>query len=138
MKITHADNFETLYAHMSRFATGMAPGSHVHKGDVIGYVGSTGRSTGPHLHFSAIVNGQFVDPAAVHLGRAAATASSTASRWSPSASGSRMSARPPTPRAPRSSLAVGRRAGLTGARLSSSLAVVDADPLGAEERHLGA
>ncbi len=63
VKITHADNFETLYAHMSRFATGLAPGSHVKTGDVIGFVGSTGRSTGPHLHFSTIVNGQFVDPA---------------------------------------------------------------------------
>lgn len=63
VKIGHADNFETLYAHMSRFATGLGPGSHVKKGDIIGYVGSTGRSTGPHLHFSAIVNGQFVDPA---------------------------------------------------------------------------
>jgi murein DD-endopeptidase MepM/ murein hydrolase activator NlpD len=63
VKISHADNFETLYAHMSAFATGLAPGSRVKKGDLIGYVGSTGRSTGPHLHFSAIVNGQFVDPA---------------------------------------------------------------------------
>ena len=63
VKITHADNFETLYAHMSRIAPGMTPGVSVHKGDVIGYVGSTGRSTGPHLHFSTIVNGQFVDPA---------------------------------------------------------------------------
>jgi murein DD-endopeptidase MepM/ murein hydrolase activator NlpD len=63
VKISHADNFETLYAHMSRLASGIAPGSYVHQGDVIGYVGSTGRSTGPHLHFSAIVDGQFVDPA---------------------------------------------------------------------------
>ena len=63
VKISHADNFETLYAHMSRFADGMGPGSHVRKGDLIGYIGSTGRSTGPHLHFSVIVNGQFVDPA---------------------------------------------------------------------------
>jgi murein DD-endopeptidase MepM/ murein hydrolase activator NlpD len=62
VKISHADNFETLYAHMSRFADGMGPGSHIRKGDLIGYVGSTGRSTGPHLHFSVIVNGQFVDP----------------------------------------------------------------------------
>src|SRR5471030_154155 len=63
VKISHADSFETLYAHMSRIAPGMTPGTAVHKGDIIGYVGSTGRSTGPHLHFSTIVNGQFVDPA---------------------------------------------------------------------------
>jgi murein DD-endopeptidase MepM/ murein hydrolase activator NlpD len=63
VKITHADNFETLYAHMSRIAPGITPGVTVHRGDVIGYVGSTGRSTGPHLHFSTIVDGQFVDPA---------------------------------------------------------------------------
>ena len=62
VKITHADSFETLYAHMSRVAPGMTPGTAVYKGDIIGYVGSTGRSTGPHLHFSTIVNGQFVDP----------------------------------------------------------------------------
>jgi murein DD-endopeptidase MepM/ murein hydrolase activator NlpD len=62
VKISHADNFETLYAHMSRFEASLAPGSRVRKGDVIGYVGSTGRSTGPHLHFSVIVDGQFVDP----------------------------------------------------------------------------
>ncbi len=62
VKISHADSFETLYAHMSRFADGMGPGSRVRKGDLIGYIGSTGRSTGPHLHFSVIVNGQFVDP----------------------------------------------------------------------------
>ncbi len=63
IKISHADNFETLYAHMSRFAANLTPGMRVHKGDIIGYVGSTGRSTGPHLHFSVIIDGQFVDPA---------------------------------------------------------------------------
>ncbi len=62
VKISHADNFETLYAHMSRFEPSLAVGSRVKKGDIIGYVGSTGRSTGPHLHFSVIVDGQFVDP----------------------------------------------------------------------------
>jgi murein DD-endopeptidase MepM/ murein hydrolase activator NlpD len=62
VKISHADSLETLYAHMSRFAAGIGPGSHVHKGDLIGYIGSTGRSTGPHLHFSTIVDGVFVDP----------------------------------------------------------------------------
>ncbi|MFO1079584.1 MAG: M23 family metallopeptidase [Reyranellaceae bacterium] len=62
VKVSHADSFETLYAHMSRFADGIGPGSQVRKGDVIGYVGSTGRSSGAHLHFSVIVGGQFVDP----------------------------------------------------------------------------
>lgn len=62
VKVSHTDNFETLYAHMSRFAEGIGPGTRVRKGDLIGYVGSTGRSTGAHLHFSVIVNGQFVDP----------------------------------------------------------------------------
>jgi len=62
VKVTHADNFETLYAHMSRFPPGMGAGTVVHTGELIGYVGSTGHSTGPHLHFSTILNGQFVDP----------------------------------------------------------------------------
>jgi murein DD-endopeptidase MepM/ murein hydrolase activator NlpD len=74
VKITHADNFETLYAHMSRFVTGIGPGSHVRKGDVIGYVGSTGRSHGSHLHFSTIVDGQFVDPAPYIFDRGGASA----------------------------------------------------------------
>ena len=94
VKISHADNFETLYAHMSRFADGIGPGSRVRKGDVIGYIGSTGRSTGPHLHFSVIVDGQFVDPAP-YISERAATACWSASRWSPTASGSRTCARPP-------------------------------------------
>jgi len=71
VKISHSDNFETLYAHMSSFADGIGPGSQVKKGDVIGYVGSTGRSTGPHLHFSTIVDGQFVDPMPYLSGSAA-------------------------------------------------------------------
>jgi murein DD-endopeptidase MepM/ murein hydrolase activator NlpD len=62
VKISHSEHFETLYAHMSRIAPNIAPGTAVHKGDVIGYVGATGRATGPHLHFSAILDGQFVDP----------------------------------------------------------------------------
>ena len=62
VKISHTSHFETLYAHMSRIAPGITPGTVVHKGEVIGYVGTTGRATGPHLHFSAIVDGRFVDP----------------------------------------------------------------------------
>jgi len=63
VKIRHAAQFTTLYAHMSRFATDIAVGSRVRQGQVIGYVGMTGRSTGAHLHFSTIVNGTFTDPA---------------------------------------------------------------------------
>jgi murein DD-endopeptidase MepM/ murein hydrolase activator NlpD len=63
VKIRHAAQFTTLYAHMSRFAGDIAVGSRVSKGEVIGYVGMTGRSTGAHLHFSTIVNGKFSDPA---------------------------------------------------------------------------
>ena len=62
-KIRHASRFTTLYAHLSRFAGGITVGSRVQKGQVIGYVGMTGRSTGAHLHFSTIVNDKFVDPA---------------------------------------------------------------------------
>ena len=62
-KIRHAVQQVTLYAHMSRFAKGVAVGARVSKGDLIGYVGMTGRSTGAHLHFSTIINGKFVDPA---------------------------------------------------------------------------
>lgn len=63
VKIRHASQFTTLYAHLSRFAGGIAVGNRVQKGQVIGYVGMTGRSTGAHLHFSTIVNDKFVDPA---------------------------------------------------------------------------
>jgi murein DD-endopeptidase MepM/ murein hydrolase activator NlpD len=62
-KIRHAGQFTSLYAHMSRFAPGIAVGSRVQKGQVIGYIGMTGRSTGAHLHFSTIVGEKFVDPA---------------------------------------------------------------------------
>ncbi len=63
VKIRHAPQFTTLYAHMSHFAAGMAVGRSVRKGEVIGYVGMTGRSTGAHLHFSTIVDEKFADPA---------------------------------------------------------------------------
>lgn len=63
VKIRHAARFTTLYAHMSRFAEDIAVGRRVSKGEVIGYVGMTGRSTGAHLHFSTIINDKFSDPA---------------------------------------------------------------------------
>ena len=60
--IRHNSEFSTGYAHMSNFARGIKPGVRVKQGQVIGYVGSTGRSTGPHLHFEIIKNGKKIDP----------------------------------------------------------------------------
>jgi murein DD-endopeptidase MepM/ murein hydrolase activator NlpD len=62
IRIRHANGYETTYGHMAAFAKGIAPGVHVRQGQIIGYVGSTGLSTGPHVHFEVIVNGRFVDP----------------------------------------------------------------------------
>jgi murein DD-endopeptidase MepM/ murein hydrolase activator NlpD len=61
IKIQHNSTFTTGYGHMSRFAPGFAVGSRVKQGQIIGYVGSTGISTGPHLHYEVIKNGDFVD-----------------------------------------------------------------------------
>jgi murein DD-endopeptidase MepM/ murein hydrolase activator NlpD len=58
--LEHGGNIETRYGHMSRIA--VAAGQQVHKGDVIGYIGTTGRSTGPHLHYEVRVNGAAVNP----------------------------------------------------------------------------
>ncbi len=65
VSLEHADGYETHYAHLSRFAPGLARGAHVRQRQLIGYVGSTGRSTGPHLHFGLKHRGRFIDPAAV-------------------------------------------------------------------------
>jgi hypothetical protein len=61
VKIEHPGGIETGYAHLSRFADGLKAGDKVRRLQLIGYVGSTGRSTGPHLHFSASKNGEFFD-----------------------------------------------------------------------------
>ncbi|ALE17675.1 Peptidase, M23 /M37 family [Altererythrobacter epoxidivorans] len=60
VQIEHGADLETRYAHMSRLA--VAAGERVKKGDIIGYVGSTGRSTGPHLHYEVRIDGQAVNP----------------------------------------------------------------------------
>ena len=62
IKIRHNSEYQTFYAHMNGFASGMKPGVRVKKGQIIGYVGSTGRSTGPHLHFEILRKGQRIDP----------------------------------------------------------------------------
>ena len=65
--IQHANSYETGYAHLSRFEAGLKLGDRVDRLQVIGYVGSTGRSTGPHLHFSAKKNDKFIDPESLNL-----------------------------------------------------------------------
>ena len=61
IKIKHNSTYETVYAHMKNFAKGMKVGKKVRQGQIIGYVGSTGMSTGPHLHYEVIVNGKKVN-----------------------------------------------------------------------------
>jgi len=61
IKIKHNSTYETIYAHMKSFAKGMKVGKKVRQGQIIGYVGSTGMSTGPHLHYEVIVNGKKVN-----------------------------------------------------------------------------
>lgn len=61
-RIKHGTDVVTAYAHLDRFELGLTPGMRVEKGQVIGYVGTTGRSSGPHLHYEVLVNGEQVDP----------------------------------------------------------------------------
>ena len=67
IEIQHANGYDTAYNHMFHFAKGIAPGQRVHQGQVIGYVGSTGLSTGPHVHYEVSINGHFVDPMKIRL-----------------------------------------------------------------------
>lgn len=69
IRIKHNNGYETAYGHLSAFAKGMEPGKRVRQGQVIGFVGSTGMSTGPHVHYEILVNGRFVDPMRVKLPR---------------------------------------------------------------------
>ena len=61
VKIKHNSTYETIYAHMKAFAKGVKEGKKVRQGQIIGYVGSTGLSTGPHLHYEVLVNGKKVN-----------------------------------------------------------------------------
>ena len=61
VKIRHNSTYQTVYAHMSKFARGIKAGVRVKQGQTIGYVGSTGKSTGPHLHYEVIVNGKKIN-----------------------------------------------------------------------------
>jgi murein DD-endopeptidase MepM/ murein hydrolase activator NlpD len=68
IRIRHGNGYQTAYGHMSRFAN-VHPGMKVRQGQVIGYVGSTGLSTGPHVHFEVLVNNRFVDPMSIQVPR---------------------------------------------------------------------
>jgi murein DD-endopeptidase MepM/ murein hydrolase activator NlpD len=76
--INHNGGLATRYYHLSRFAKGLVAGKHVNQKEVIGYVGTTGLSTGPHLHFSVTRNGAFVDPTKIQVSREAPVANRAA------------------------------------------------------------
>ena len=70
VRIKHANGYQTTYAHMQRFHPGIRPGVKVRQGQVIGYVGTTGLSSGPHLHYEVLVNNRFVDAIKIKVPRA--------------------------------------------------------------------
>ena len=67
VKIKHNSSYSTVYAHMSKFANGIRKGKRVRQGQIIGYVGSTGKSTGPHLHYEVIHNGKKINSQTLEL-----------------------------------------------------------------------
>ena len=67
IKIRHNGTFETAYAHMKGFARGIRTGKRVEQGQIIGYVGTTGRSTGPHLHYEVLTGGKQVNPLRIKM-----------------------------------------------------------------------
>ncbi|HJX62401.1 MAG TPA: peptidoglycan DD-metalloendopeptidase family protein [Polyangia bacterium] len=76
--INHGSGLQTRYYHLSRFAKGLKPGKPVQQKEVIGYVGTTGLSTGPHLHFSVVKAGVFIDPSKLTVSREPAVANRSA------------------------------------------------------------
>jgi murein DD-endopeptidase MepM/ murein hydrolase activator NlpD len=70
VRIRHANGYKTAYGHMLRFAEGISKGAKVRQGQVIGYLGNTGMSTGPHLHYEVLVNNRFTNPLSIKIPRA--------------------------------------------------------------------
>jgi murein DD-endopeptidase MepM/ murein hydrolase activator NlpD len=69
VRVRHANGYKTAYGHMSRFAAGVSEGVKVRQGQIIGYVGTTGLSSGPHVHFEVLVNNSYVDPMSIQVPR---------------------------------------------------------------------
>jgi len=67
VRVRHANGYKTAYAHMSRYGPGVKSGRRIRQGDIVGYVGSTGASTGPHLHYEVYINGKPVNAMALKL-----------------------------------------------------------------------
>ncbi len=67
IEIQHLNGYVTTYSHLSGFARGIQEGTKVRQGQIIGYVGNTGLSTGPHLHYEVAINGNYVDPMRIKL-----------------------------------------------------------------------
>ena len=67
IRIRHANGYATTYGHLSRFATGVRDGVKVRQGQIIGYIGSTGLSTGPHLHYEVLIGERYVDPVKIPM-----------------------------------------------------------------------
>lgn len=69
VRIRHANGYKTAYGHMQRFAPGVGPGVKVRQGQIVGFVGTTGMSSGPHVHYEVLVNNSFVDPNSIQVPR---------------------------------------------------------------------
>ncbi len=69
VRVRHANGYQTTYSHMSGFARGIEAATRVRQGQIIGFLGNTGYSTGPHLHFEILVNNRFVDPLSIQVPR---------------------------------------------------------------------
>ncbi len=68
LRLKHGNGYQTTFSHLQKFAEGIRKGVRVQQGQVIGYIGSTGRSTGPHLHYEVLVNDKFTDPMKIATG----------------------------------------------------------------------
>jgi murein DD-endopeptidase MepM/ murein hydrolase activator NlpD len=81
VRIRHAQGYKTAYAHMSGFAKGLRTGKRVEQGDIIGYVGSTGASTGPHLHYEVLLNNAQINPQKLKIATGVALAGADLARF---------------------------------------------------------